>query len=268
MSELAEDSGIQLDAAWAQILGTRETQQDSACITRWDNGFHLLLLADGMGGHRGGAEASQLVLTAMREAFVESQQTDLPERLLASLQAANNQLDQYLAQHPDMEGMGTTLLAACVDQDHLYWISVGDSPMWLVRQGRMRRLNANHSMAAVLDEQLAAGKVSAEQAADPKARAQLLEAVMGDSIELIDLPRSPLQLQADDRLLLASDGIESLPPETMEELLKRLALVDATTQVDHLLNAVSALERPYQDNTSLILLRVLTEHNTTGQQPS
>ena len=252
---MAEDHASQFDLAWAQITGTRQSQQDTASILRWENGFHLLLLADGMGGHSGGAEASQLVTTAVKQAFTVSQQEAIPERLLESLQAANDELDQHLARHPDMEGMGTTLIAACVDQDNLFWLSIGDSPLWLMRHGQLRRLNANHSMAAVLDEQLAAGSISAEQAADPHKRSQLLEAVMGDAIELVDLPRSPFLLEPGDRLLLASDGIESLSVTELERLLAQQTGQSAAAQVDQILKAVESLNKTHQDNASLILLR-------------
>ena len=96
---------------------------------------------------------------------------------------------------------------------------MGDSPLWLFRDGRLRRLNADHSMAPVLASLVAAGRMTAEQAATDSKRHALRSAVMGDAIHLVDVSSQPVAVRKTDRLLLASDGLMTLVDEEIERIL-------------------------------------------------
>ena len=78
-----------VQVAWSQIIGARKSQQDSASVVTWPNGFRLLLLADGMGGHVGGDIASSLVIDTFKQQFIESDEQDIKQRLINALDAAN-----------------------------------------------------------------------------------------------------------------------------------------------------------------------------------
>lgn len=244
--------GLVVETAWAQILGRREEQQDAASITRWDNGFHLLIVADGMGGHAGGAEASRIAANGMKQGFIETTAAPIRQRLLAGLQTANDAMFDFAESHPDLDGLGSTILAVTFDGDSIEWISVGDSPLWLVRDGEIRRLNANHSMAGLLDQRVARGEISAAEAEASPKRSQLLEAVMGHDIELIDQSDQPLELVDDDIVILASDGIERLSTADIARIVTETGGA-AAQRVDRLLAAVEALDRPRQDNATVAL---------------
>ena len=245
---------LNMRSAWAQILGTRERQEDSASVTRWENGYHLLILADGMGGHHGGQEASRIVTTRMRESFLQASQSDAVVRsvLRGSLEATNRALSDYLDLHPELDGMGSTLVGAVFDGECLDWVSVGDSPLFLIRGGEIRRLNSNHSMAAVLAAQVAAGEISAEHAKASPRRSELLAAVMGGRIALVDAPETPVALRPGDAIVLASDGLEVLSPAMITEIVTEHFPIGPQAVVDGLLESVSALGRRHQDNTTVI----------------
>jgi serine/threonine protein phosphatase PrpC len=248
-----------IEVAWGQIKGTREYQQDYASVTSWPNGYQLLLLADGMGGHTSGDIASQLVVTTFKDSFIESDEPDFRRRLIAALDAANLKLYDAIQENTELSGMGTTIIAVIYDGMSIQWLSVGDSVLWLLRDGELKRLNQNHSMTAVLEQQVAAGEISSEEAATSAVRSQLLEAVMGQDIKLLDAPSSALELQKGDWLLLASDGVENCSTEEITTLVTNGTKPTADELTKQILSAVEQQQRPSQDNATLITLRLMAQ---------
>jgi serine/threonine protein phosphatase PrpC len=246
---------VQVDIAWAQILGKRKSQQDSAAVISWPNGFRLLLLADGMGGIHGGDVASSLVIEEFKQHFCASSEPDMRTRLIDALEAANVAVYQRVREQPELNGMGTTLIALVFDGSSIQWISVGDSPMWLSRKGRLLRLNENHSMAALLDEQAEQGEISQEEALSSPERSQLLEAVLGENIEMLDAPEQAMDMQEGDTLLLASDGVETLTDVYIQQFVSTAGL-SAEALTHNMLEAIEGAGRPRQDNATLIALRL------------
>ena len=180
------------DIAWRQIRGARAYQQDRAATVSVDGTQHLLVLADGMGGHTSGDIASDIVVRKFFHAWHDLEAPDeIPDRLIFALQAANLAIYDRVMSEPELAGMGTTLVAAHVEGDRLHWISVGDSPLWLFQDGELARLNANHSVASLLDQQVADGEISAEEAVRSPERSHLLEAVTGNDIHLVDVSPDP-----------------------------------------------------------------------------
>ena len=116
--------------------------------------------------------------------------------------------------------MGSTVVAAVISQHGLDWISVGDSPLWLFRDGTLHRLNADHSMAPVLANLVAVGRMTEEEAATDSNRHALRSAVMGDEIHLIDVSSQPVAIRKSDRLLLASDGVMTLEDEEIARIIE------------------------------------------------
>ena len=140
--------------AGGQLLGAREVQQDEHGLidgaTLDPDGRHpVVIVADGMGGHAGGEMASRVAVRAFMDAY------DLDGapagRLRAGLDAANRAIDAAVCENLSLDGMGTTLVAGAVTTDGLEWISVGDSPLYLYRGGRLKRLNEDHSMAPIIE---------------------------------------------------------------------------------------------------------------------
>ena len=248
---------LTLRAAWSQITGTRAEQQDAAAVVQWPNGYALLIVADGIGGHVGGRLASTSVVEAIRQVFArhdaDDADADAEDRLLAALQEANYSIAERTDADPALAGMGTTVVAATFDGDGLDWISVGDSSLYLYRDSRLRRLNSLHSMGAQLDREALLGEISFSAARESKQRGELLEAVSGNDIALVDRPKIPLTLDAADRLLLTTDGLDVLAAAQIERALN--PSINKTPQdcVNSLLAAVVELDRPGQDNTTVIV---------------
>jgi len=222
----------------AQHQGARPYQEDSWTLRGLPDGALLAVLADGMGGHAGGSVASRLAVGAFIMAVEQG------GSLAEALQAANLAIAEGAARNTALRGMGSTLVAVMVKGDAVMWISVGDSPLYLVQDGRLERLNADHSMAPQIDELVARGVISAVEAAHHPGRHTLREAVMGNPLTLID--EGSRRLGAGARLLLCSDGVQSLDEAGIA--------AGAGGAVRELIEAVLALRAPHQDNVTVIKL--------------
>ena len=250
----------ELDGCFAarQIPGKREYQEDDYGLLDGrdlgiDGSEHtMLLVADGMGGHVGGATASGLLSKTFVEAYPQAS-GPIVDRLRDCLEAANKAMADAIAENPELDSMGSTLVAAVVASEGLNWISVGDSPLWLFREGQLERLNADHSMAPVLADLVATGRMTAEEATRDSRRHSLRSAVMGDDIHLIDVSSQPVAVQKGDRLLLASDGLMTLSDQEIAAILKKTQDAPLADSAEVLIQAVEAAEQPHQDNATVLL---------------
>ena len=214
----------------------------------------MLVLADGMGGHAGGAEASKTVVEGFQDAFHHDADS-VADRFNAGVTAANERVREKQEADPNLSEMGATLVAAVVLGADLYWVSVGDSLLWVFRDGRLHRLNADHSMRPVLQDLVELGRMTEEEAlADPRAN-QLRSVIYGDAIPMIDMNAEGFGLERGDLVVLASDGLETLPDEALAEVIKAGA-DDAERIVEALLDAIAGAGRPGQDNTTILVYRV------------
>jgi serine/threonine protein phosphatase PrpC len=194
-------------------IGSRSAQQDSFGISDVENSKSLMekgllaIVADGMGGLEDGDKMSQLVVVTMLSAFDEfSGNKRPPELLLDLLDRANDAVNRELGSERRGQS-GSTLVAVLVKEDKLYFISVGDSHIYLYREGRIRQINHDHNYAAELDEMAKNGEISYEDAAlNPKRAALTSFLGMGD-LELVDQNDTPIIVKKGDRILLMSDGV-------------------------------------------------------------
>ena len=235
--------------------GGRPYPEDDCAVSTLGGGVVLAVLADGMGGHAGGAVASDVALRGFVDAYRGSADGDTGERLKAALTAANEAVAARSGGDPALTGMGCTLVGLIAAPDRLDWISVGDSPLWLYSGGVLRQLNEDHSMTPLLQARVGRGEMTAAAAAVHPSRNALRSAVVGEDIPLVDLAFMAYRPQPDDVVLLASDGLCSLDEETIADIVKRYGARGAERLADELIAAIDALGRPDQDNTTVVVLR-------------
>lgn len=247
---------MQADIAWGQVQGNRPSQQDYATCLSWPNDLHLLILADGLGGHSGGDVASATAVESFRDAFVATApKTPTRDRLLGGLQEANLAVFDRAQASPELLGMGTTIVAVVIEHDSLSWVSVGDSALWLVRDRAIRRLNEDHSVGGMLDKRVEACEISAEEAASAPGRSELVEALMGNDVTLVDAPRDPVRLDSGDVVILASDGIATCDHARLVQIVTGVKQPSAEV-VDAVLDAVDQQAGPGQDNATVIVAQI------------
>jgi serine/threonine protein phosphatase PrpC len=239
-----------------QYVGERDRQEDAGEIRVLDSGGGVLLsvLSDGMGGHAGGEVASKLAVKTFFSTFESFKISSIQGRLSAAIQAANSEIAREIAKSPGLEGMGCTLVGLVISDESMFWISVGDSLLYLFRDGRLSRLNADHSMAPVLGKLVEAGQLSVAELKVHPQRNALRSAVTGEAMELIDLSQEPFRLDANDIVVCASDGILTLTESEISAILKKLRGSHANEIAKALVQAVKDRARSRQDNTTVQVL--------------
>jgi len=212
----------------------------------------LAVIADGMGGHEGGQEASRMAVETVREVYDQSFRDDPQAALAESFAAAHARIQDYAERHPAFHGMGTTCTALVVRGHQLYFAHVGDSRLYLVRDAHISRLTRDHSYVGRLVE---TGIVRAEDAEKHPQR-HILTAALGAGREVaVDGPDQALALQDGDDLLLCTDGLWSVvTEEELEAVVSNSAPAESCAALVKL-----ARQRGGPDNITLQVLRVGTE---------
>lgn len=216
----------------------------------------VAVLADGMGGHAGGALASQMACDEFIRAFTTAEGSNR-SRLIDALQHTNEAIAATVDVNPLLSGMGSTLVGVTFGRDGVEWISVGDSPLILYRRGEIAYLNEDHSMAPELDRLAEAGEITEEEARRDPRRHMLRSAVTGDDIDLVDVSKRPLQVEPGDYIILASDGLQTLDEAEIVRIITAYAGDGASAVANALIRAVEAVKDPHQDNATVVVVRPL-----------
>src|ERR1022692_3492948 len=164
----------------------------------------LAVVADGMGGYEGGQEASRLAVETLMAVYRDFAGDDPQAALNVALQTANEEIRKYSFAHPELPGMGTTCTAAAIVQQALYYVHVGDTRLYRIRDGQITKVTRDHSYVGRLVE---AGMISAQEAEHHPQR-NILTAALGTNPDLVmDSPGQPEPLRPQDVLLICTDGL-------------------------------------------------------------
>lgn len=243
----------------AQYQGARDQQEDSLFCSSIEHDcghLQLAIVADGMGGYAGGAVASKTAVDAMVEMVMHNRQMAPAELLKTGLQAANQGIAEFIENHSEYLYMGTTILAVIEFDHRLHWVSVGDSYLYLLREQKLQLLNELHSYAQTLKKQIEEDSLSPSILNSSALKHVITSSVNGQEIPFIDQPEEPFELLKGDRLLLASDGIDTLNQEQLVSIMMDESNSDPARAI---IQAVEAEQADGQDNVSAIVLQVLSK---------
>ena len=249
---------VEFDIASDQIDGARDYQEDAYMVNQLgesDNGdlCALIVMADGMGGHAAGNVASNMVVATFNKTFQGHFPTpDIADVLTDSLNRSNDQIRASVKETPALRGMGCTMVSAYLEDDKLFWVSVGDSHLYLVRDRELIKQNADHSYGAYLDMMKEQGMEIEEQAG--MSRNMLMSAMTGEEISSIDVAETPIKVRPGDRVIVASDGLDTLGPGAIIQYSSWSST--AKECVYALLKAVEEANKINQDNTTLIVVDI------------
>ncbi|WP_170457525.1 PP2C family protein-serine/threonine phosphatase [Ruegeria arenilitoris] len=250
------------DIALILDQGQRDTQEDAVASRVFDAAnAGYVVVADGMGGHAAGEVASDLVVKSWCEVLdAVLENPELTENtLLDALPMAAMQANAAVAGYGDDQhqgfNMGSTLLGVLLLGNKVFWISIGDSPLYLFRDGVLSQINEDHSMAPVIDAQVTRGELSEAEAQSHPDRNQLTSVIMGAAIPKVDCPEDALELTTDDILILGSDGLQYLGNHDIQSILQDNASALSQDIADSLLKALIAKGDPDQDNISIAVIK-------------
>ncbi len=178
----------------------RKVNEDSFYISHERN---VLAVADGMGGYVGGEIASKTAVEAIAYYFKNFNYA-APVQLEKAIQYANSSIISKTLIDPSLKGMGTTVSMVTLARHMAFWGHVGDSRIYLYREGVFSQISVDHTIVQVL---LDKGKITEEEALNHPQRHVLTRAVGVDSNLIVDT--GAFEVQPNDRILICSDGLTS-----------------------------------------------------------
>lgn len=234
-------------------IGHRQENEDSFLVLSGDtlggicDGIYII--ADGMGGRTSGATASKLAIDTIKERLLKeiASGSDIDEVLKKALKAANIAVYNRSQTDPALNGMGTTCVAAVINNGKLYYAHLGDSRAYLFRNGKLLLLTEDHSFVA---EKIKSGEMTEEEARKSRFRNIITKAIGIE--EDVEPDIGAMDLQPGDMLMLCSDGL-STPLDTamIEDI---LIATDQTNVEDACRKLIeAALENGGKDNITVIL---------------
>ena len=233
------------------IIGKRDNQEDYFASLPMDNGL-LSIVADGMGGYEGGEVASRASVKSFLSFFEENFREDKIEELLVlATNYANEHLESLKDENDSLADMGNTLIATYATKSTLYWVNVGDSILYRYRKGELLRINADHSVAGELQEDVDKGLISQEEADASPNRHALTSALTGYDIPYLE--QSQIALDDDDIFILASDGLHTLNQRQIETIISNS--LSSQEVADILVNTIEKKNMQNQDNTVVVVFQ-------------
>ena len=197
----------------------RSHNEDSVTILKNASGEHLLIVADGMGGHRAGEVASSMVVTHMGKRFSEmssvGSKLDAVNWMNDNINEINKNILDYTKENPESTGMGTTVVMALLTDEYLIFGNIGDSSGFVVKNEKLRKVTKDHTLVNLL---VAAGDLTEEEAQYHPKKNVLMKAL--GAAEKVELDIFDVVDMSVDAILLCSDGLTNmLTKEQIEKVL-------------------------------------------------
>ncbi|MFO1443835.1 serine/threonine-protein phosphatase [Bacillus sp. Bva_UNVM-123] len=260
-SKPIENSKRRIVTGNAQHIGWRLEQQDTVGFSNLhDEAFiyqfgALAVLADGIGHLLRGKDVSQIAVQTFIEHYLHTPYIHtIPEKLASSVEAANDAV-LHFARENGLEGrVGTTIAAAVVYKANLYWLSVGDSRIYLCQESSITQLTTDHIYAKELDEKAANGSITFEEAINDPQRENIVSYLGIERLEEIDISLEPIHLNKGESILLCSDGLyQSI---TIDEILMTFRSFPTQDAAERLIEIALSKQKPNQDNVTAVIFSI------------
>lgn len=242
-------------------IGRRKNQEDSFGVSDLNNRElcskkgAMAVVADGMGGLKGGENVSSLAVLTMLQGFSDMQYCQTGgEELDRLLDNTVREVNKYLEETVGLKKSGSTLMSVIIQGGNLSWITVGDSRATLFRDGKLTDLNRRHVFAMELDEMVRNNKITASQAMNHPDREKLTSYIGMGKLKYVDRSARPMPLVKGDKVVLMSDGVFNTLSDPEIERILSLPMDVISVQLE---NAVLQKANPHQDNFTAVVLEYL-----------
>ncbi len=211
----------------------------------------VYVVCDGMGGHVGGATASNLAVTSILEYFRKEAYDNIFIAIDKALQFANEQIYVHTLAEPSLKGMGTTAVVLVIKNDDCYIGHVGDSRIYLKTENKLHRITKDHSFVQNLVD---SGVITDDQAESHPQKNQILRALGHGSEVKGTVSSAVIKVQKGDVFMLCSDGLNGMIHDSVME-----QMIDSDNLEVSKLNLLNAaMENGGLDNITLVLVKVLS----------
>ena len=186
----------------------RSHNEDSVTIVKNASGEHLMIVADGMGGHRNGEVASSIAISHLGKNFKELGTIGTKEEAINWLKEttseANALIYKYTEENPESVGMGTTLVVAIVTKDYLLFGNIGDSSGYVVKNKQLHKITTDHTLVNLL---VKSGELTEEEAKEHPRKNVLMKALGAN----VNVEMDIFNVEKDvDGVFLCSDGLTNM----------------------------------------------------------
>ena len=258
---------MRVEAAGRTDTGLKRDGNEDAFCSADDLGLYIV--ADGMGGHRAGEVASRIAVDTIRDSYKKWAKEKTPEEEIfgvpdaslssmgnfvrSSIRLANRIIFELASDHKEYEGMGTTIVVLLISPDLVIAANVGDSRLYLVRDGNIERLSKDHT---IVSEQIELGIMTEEDAASSPMK-HILTRTLGSSHD-VDAEVFEIEPSAHDRFVLCTDGITDLIKD--EEILSMTKEEESPESLCHQF-IDTVLDRGAHDNATVVSVFLSGEGN-------
>jgi protein phosphatase len=261
---LFDDALVQIGAS--TVIGKRSSQQDSiifpdqSSMYVGDTTRFICALSDGMGGLAAGEVASKLATETIFSDYYAQCWKKPAKSYSAFFQAEAEQINEKILDIKNENGdplrAGATLIATVLDGKNLYYLNIGDSRIYLFRNGEVLQITKDQNYLSLLMQEVARGEITLNEANTHPKKDALISYCGIRELKLQETNEEPIVLQKQDVLMLCSDGLYRVLPQNEMLSIINDNLVDMNLAAYRLTNA--ALQKNYrgQDNTSVILIKI------------
>jgi len=244
--------------------GNRQYQQDAIYVTPGNKLAQnrktriMAIVCDGMGGMTDGGLASRIAVEKFAQAFEIIKNEDnisIPVFFTRGIKA----IDKMISTIPKVngKGSGTTMVAVIAEDNYLYWASVGDSRIYIIRGRNIIQVTRDHNYDLKLQELLRSGQITVEEYNSKKQKEALISFLGMGNVSLMDVNTKPFELNYGDMVVLCSDGVtKTLPDWQIRDIILNDA-VDIKEKAAILVEAAIRGNTSTQDNTSVAILQYI-----------
>lgn len=253
------DENALFEVAVLSVIGGREEQQDSVGYDiRPDEGFAVI--CDGMGGHNGGKLASALAVDLLVKTYTEVYPAhDMHEILVDTVEEADRKVAAITDDDGNRLHAGSTVAAAFIRGHILHWVSVGDSRIYLFRNGELVQATEDHTYQLLLDERRASGEIGEEAYRTESQKGEALISFLGvNGLPRISTNDTPFPLLQGDKVLMMSDGLYKLvSDEEIGRILDNFSNIqDALKALDLKAQRAAKNSGIQRDNMTVVLIKI------------
>ena len=240
-------------------VGDREDQQDCAGFICDDNSC-MVVVCDGMGGHQGGRTASALATDMLISQYEQNKNAEyIPDFFISSSQYIDGEVAKLKDSSGNVMMAGSTMVSAIVRNKCLYWLSVGDSRLYILRNNELVQATEDHVYASVLEEKKRSGLISQDEYEKEMKQGEALVSFLGiNGLPKISVNEAPFMLLEGDIVVLMSDGLyKVVPDEEIKSILLNFSNIeDALNALE--MKARSIAKRNYisRDNMTVAIIKI------------